>query len=639
MEFFNMDDKIKNVEIKIRDYASIDKTVLSDALNEISAIDGVLDCKFDDESESIKYLISSLSSDYDIFSALMAICENHGIDLVFDNDDEVVIEHNQIVETDEEPDDEVFEEEDADDDEEQKKIKEKRYEKAENIIVLALSAVLIVLGFIFEKSNADASMWIFMFGYALAGYETLYAFISDIAEKRYAIEKGLVLVSSFVVLYFGFRLLGCTIIFSYSLISCLYSVFANAEVRLKEVGYTDEQIEIVKNKTFTDKRKLFVYDMILLSVGLLLIFIPPIFSGSQYWSILTQKWLCIGSSVIFFGALGNNISSLVKNYVFARVYAASNGIEFDENKFEETLEKLSTVEKVCFDKTGVITVGNGKVVGVETDSEKKFSEYIVTAEADLKNPIATTLKEYYKDVNVVEKSDFEFIEGRGASFIVDGKKILVGSKKFLNKNGVAIDETIENSVVYVVENDVVLGKIVIEFAIRENSYGAIVELEEDLGVGSKLISADSKENVEVIKNAVGFDGAVSGATANYKAESVKENNAVYVGNASADKETIRRTGGIALGAEDKPCNGASVSVKTADPKVVPTIIKLAKRMSKINKQNKIVFIASRIFFFLLGVILTLAVGYRFAMFWAVVGVLLGDIAAFLNDCRNLTEVV
>ena len=111
MEFFNMDDKIKNVEIKIRDYASIDKTVLSDALNEISAIDGVLDCKFDDESESIKYLISSLSSDYDIFSALMAICENHGIDLVFDNDDEVVIEHNQIVETDEEPDVEVFEEE------------------------------------------------------------------------------------------------------------------------------------------------------------------------------------------------------------------------------------------------------------------------------------------------------------------------------------------------------------------------------------------------------------------------------------------------------------------------------------------------------------------------------------------------
>lgn len=633
-----MDDKIKNVEIKIKDYALIDKAALNDALNEISAIDGVLDCKFDDESESIKYLISSLSSDYDIFSSLMSICENHGIDLVFDNDEEVVGEHNQNVEA-EEPDGDAFEEEDADDDEEQKKIKEKRYEKAENIIVLALSAVLIVLGFIFEKSNADASMWIFMFGYALAGYETLYAFISDIAEKRYAIEKGLVLVSSFVVLYFGFRLLGCAIIFSYSLISCLYSVFANAEVRLKEVGYTDEQIEIVKNKTFTDKHKLFVYDMILLGVGLLLIFIPPIFSSNQYWSILTQKWLCIGLSVISFGVLGNNISSLAKNYVFARVYAAANDIMFDEDDFEKTLEKISFAEKVCFDKTGVITVENGKVIGVETVDEKKFSEYIVTAEEVLDDPIAKTLKEYYKDVNTVEKSDFEFIEGRGASFVADGKKILVGSKKFMNKNGVAIDETIENSVVYVAENGMVLGKIIVEFAIRENSYGAIVELEEDSGIGSKLISADSKENVERIKNAVGFDEAVSGATANYKAESVKENNAIYVGNASADKETIKRTNGIALGAQDKHCDGASVSVKTADPKVIPTIIKLAKRTSEINKQNKIVFIASRIFFFILGVVLTLTVGYRLAMFWAVVGTLLGDIAAFLNDCRNLTEVV
>lgn len=629
-----MDDKIKTVEIKIKDYASSDKAALNETLGEIGAIDGVLDCKSDDESESIKYLISSLSSDYDIFSAVMTICEKHGIELVFDGDEEI-IEDDSKKEIAEETDEVENEEED----EEEKKTKERRYEKAENIIVLAISAVLVAIGFVLEKSSANASMWVYMFGYALAGYETLYAFISDVAEKKYAIEKGLVLVSSFIVLYFGFRLLGCAIIFSYSLISCLYSVFANAEVRLKEVGYADEEIETVQSKTLVDKKKLFIYDMVLLGAGLLLVFIPPIFNYSQYWSTLTQKWLCIGTSVIFFGALGNNIASLVKNYVFARVYAASNGISFDENKFEETLKKLSAAEKVFFDKTGVITFGNGKVIGVETDDEKKFSEYIVTAETDLDNPIAGTLKEYYKDVNAVEKSDFMFVEGRGASFVADGKKILVGSKKFLNKNGVAIDESIENSVVYVAENGVVLGKIVIEFAIRENSYGAIVELKEDLNIGSNLISADSKENVEAIKNAVGFDGAVSGATSGYKAESVKENNAIYVGNAFADKETIKRTDGIAFGAEGGLCEGASVSVKDADPKVVPAVIKLAKRTTNITRQNKILFIASRIFFFLLGAVLTLAVGYRYGMFWAVVGALLGDIAAFSNDCRNLTEVV
>ena len=54
-----MDDKIKTIEYRIKDYALKDKAVLNEALSEISAIDGVLDCKFDDESESIKYLISS----------------------------------------------------------------------------------------------------------------------------------------------------------------------------------------------------------------------------------------------------------------------------------------------------------------------------------------------------------------------------------------------------------------------------------------------------------------------------------------------------------------------------------------------------------------------------------------------------
>ena len=114
----------------------------------------------------------------------------------------------------------------------------------------------------------------------------------------------------------------------------------------------------------------------------------------------------------------------------------------------------------------MITVESGKVIGVETVNETKFSEYLVTAEADLNDPIAKTVKEYYKDVNVVEKSNFEFVEGRGASFIVEGKTILVGSKKFLNKNNVVIDESIENPVVYVAENGVILGKIVVEFAIR-----------------------------------------------------------------------------------------------------------------------------------------------------------------------------
>lgn len=51
----------------------------------------------------------------------------------------------------------------------------------------------------------------------------------------------------------------------------------------------------------------------------------------------------------------------------------------------------------------MITVESGKVIGVETVNETKFSEYLVTAEADLNDPIAKTVKEYYKDVNVVEK--------------------------------------------------------------------------------------------------------------------------------------------------------------------------------------------------------------------------------------------
>lgn len=624
-----MANEVKTIRYKIKQYESVKKNILNDALEKIKNIGGILDAKFDDEDGSLVYIISDNIGDYEIFSSLMSVLDNADINLVFDEEikqNEHGAEGEVAAETDkdEEEDDKIT-----------KAKKEKKDEKIENIVILSLSAVLMALGFIFEKSSSKASMWIYMFGYALAGYETLYSLISDIAEKRYPGEKVMILVSSFVALYFGFRLFGCVLIFAYSLISCLYSVFGNVSIKLEELGFSEEEIKSYNEKTIVDDKKVFIYDMILLAVALVATFVPPFFNINLYWSSLTQKWLCIGICIISFGLIGNLSRSVAKNYAFSRINAAMKGAKiYDDKSFDE----LAEAKKFLFDKTGVITNENGKVVKVETSDEKLLAKYVVSVESDLLDPIARTLAEYFAGGEKVSTEQTEFIEGKGVVSQIGGKKIVIGSDKLLKKYGLNVGEA-HGTVVYVAEDNRMLGKIYLDFDIRDDAYGAVAELREDLSIQSELISSDSMENVKAINEEVGFAGAVSGASVEYKAEKSNESGIFYVGNAYAHGKTLKKAEHSIVFGADKTESEGQIFVENSDIKLVPKMVKIAKRNSKILKQNKILWLVFKLLFLALGVVLSLTVGYRYSMLIAACGASIGELIVFINTCRNLTEAV
>ena len=624
-----MANEVKTIRYKIKQYDSLDKSVLNDALEKIKNIGGILDAKFDDEDGALVYIIPESVGDYEIFSSLMEVLDEANIDLIFD--EEIKREEHEV---EEEVSAEANKEEE-DDNKIVKAKKEKKEEKIENIVILSLSAVLMVLGFVFEKSNAKASMWIYMFGCALAGYETLYSLISDIADKRYPGEKIMILVSSFVALYFGFRLFGCVLIFAYSLMSCLYSVFGNVSIKLEELGFSEEEIKSYNVKSAVDDRKTFIYDMILLVVALVVIFIPPFFNIKQYWSTLTQKWLCIGVGVVSFGLIGYLSRSVAKNYVFSRINAAAKGAKIYDDK---SFDNLANAKKVLFDKTGVITKEIGKVVKVETSDEKLLAKYVISAESDLLDPIAKTLAQRFNNGEKVAAEKIEFIEGKGVVSEIDGKKVVIGSDKLLKKYGIKADEA-HGTVVYVAENNKIIGKIYLEFEIKEDAYGAVAELREDLSVQSELISSDSLENVKAVNEEVGFASAISGASVDYKAEKANEEGCIYVGNAYAHRDTLKKAErGVAFGVGKADGEG-QIFVENSDIKLVPGMVKIARRNSKILKQNKIIWLVFKLFFLALGAVLALTVGYRYSMLIAACGAFIGELIVFINTCRNLTEAV
>ena len=628
----NMDDKIKTVEYKICDFDNIGKDKLRDIVEKIKEIGGVLDAKIDEGNKSIVYIVDVNSSDYEIFSSVMQLLEEESIDLAFE--DEKIVSK--------EVDEEEFEyiDEDLSEAKEESEKKEKKYEKIENIVVLSLSAVLIVLGFIFDKLGFSAARWVYMFGYAFAGYETLYSMITDITEKRYAGEKVIVLAASFLLLFMGNGLLGSVILFGFSLISCLYSAFGNVSDRLIGLGVAKDDVNNeTKEIDYVAKKKAFVYDIVIVAIGLLIIFLLPITSIKQYWNTLTQKWLNIGIGFIVIAFAGFKAKSLITNAVFARVNAYGAGADMSDNS---VVDSLSQKNKVCFGKTGVITETDGRIVEISGDKEF-IAKIAVSAENNLTDPVAKTILNRFGGVEPLEVDNKKYVEGRGVSFDSDGKNYIVGSKKYLNKNNIDFVDESEHSAVYIAENGKVIGAIYIDFPIKSDAEGVVTELREDLGVNSYIVSADTVKVVENAKNAIGAESAVAGASAAYKAEYSQKEEMLYVGDENGDKSVLDKLGmSITFGDADtckKNKNRKCACIKNGDIKVVPYLLKLAKRMKKIENQNKIICFAFKAAALTLGVMLSLLMSYYYAFVWAILVNTLGDLIVFLNSCRNLTEAV
>ena len=103
------------------------------------------------------------------------------------------------------------------------------------------------------------------------------------------------------------------------------------------------------------------------------------------------------------------------------------------------LEAAASLDTMVFDKTGTLTKGEFKVsklVPAEGVSEDELIELAAYGEAFATHPIGKSILEAAKDKEI-DKSRLEDVvnlTGKGTSAMLDGKSLLVGSRKLLDEN-------------------------------------------------------------------------------------------------------------------------------------------------------------------------------------------------------------
>ncbi|WP_027128780.1 heavy metal translocating P-type ATPase [Fusobacterium perfoetens] len=350
------------------------------------------------------------------------------------------------------------------------------------------------------------------------------------------------------------------------------------------------------------------YTPIVVVSALIVAFIVPLILGNF------KLWL--GRSLIFLviSCPCALVLSVPLTFFSSIGYASKKGILIKGGNF---LERLKNIDTVVFDKTGTLTENNFKIekIHVLESDENHILELAKAGEIFSNHPLGKVILNY-GDIKILEShiKDYKEIAGKGISCTYKTSSLLIGNKKLMIENNISLENlSINNnvsSIVYVVENGILLGYITFENIIKENSKLTISELSE-MKMKSFMLTGDNKDTANKIGLSLGLTekNIFSELLPKDKVttfEKIKENSkgAIFVGDGINDAPVLSISDvGIAMGGlgSDIAIESADIVLLQDDPYKVVEVLKLAKLNKKVVSQNIIFSLGIKILVMILGI--------------------------------------
>lgn len=276
--------------------------------------------------------------------------------------------------------------------------------------------------------------------------------------------------------------------------------------------------------------------------------------------------------------------------------ASRNGILFKGSNFLDVMTKIDTV---VMDKTGTLTEGVFEVQQVVTkDIEEPYLVKLTAAiESHSTHPIAQAVVKYAGTDATKEMTvgQVEEISGHGLKGTVDGKEVLAGNAKLLQKFNIDYPAEIESivyTIVVVAVDKQYKGYITIADKIKEDAAHAIQSLHK-LNIKTVMLSGDKQSVVDLVAKQLGIDNAYGDLLPEGKVEKVqalknKGRHIAFVGDGVNDAPVVALAdAGIAMGGlgSDATIETADIVIQNDQPSKIFTAIKVGKVTRNIVWQN------------------------------------------------------
>jgi len=316
--------------------------------------------------------------------------------------------------------------------------------------------------------------------------------------------------------------------------------------------------------------------------------------------------------------------------------ASRHGILFKGGNFLDVMTKINVV---VMDKTGTLTKGVFKVQEVVAGdiAKAELLRLAATLERNSTHPVAMAIVDYAKDTGKAKAENVEEIAGHGLKGSIDGKVILAGNAKLLQKFSIdypkEIDKISDTIVVIAVDN-AYAGYITIADEIKEDAARTINDLHR-LNIKTVMLSGDKQSVVDNVAKKLGIDSAYGDLLPEGKVEKVEELkrsgfHLAFVGDGVNDAPVVALAdAGIAMGGlgSDATIETADVVIQNDQPSKIVSAIRIGKITRNVVWQNIILAMAVKV------IVLGLGAGGIATLWEAVIADVGVALLAILNAVR------
>lgn len=280
--------------------------------------------------------------------------------------------------------------------------------------------------------------------------------------------------------------------------------------------------------------------------------------------------------------------------------AAELGILF---KGGEHLEQTHKIDAIILDKTGTVTKGKPELTDVMANvNETEFLRLVGAAEKNSEHPLAEAIVAGIQERNILLPGTeaFEAIPGYGVKAVVEGKEVLIGTRRLMEKFDVdaksayqsmdGLEENGKTAMLAAIDGQYA-GMVAVADTIKETSKDAVSRL-KDMGIQVIMITGDNARTAKAIAAQVGIDHVLAEVLPEGKAEEVKKLQAqgkkvAMVGDGINDAPALATADvGMAIGTgTDVAMEAADVTLMRGDLASIPDAIYMSRKTMSNIKQN------------------------------------------------------
>ncbi|WP_035299160.1 heavy metal translocating P-type ATPase [Brevibacillus thermoruber] len=281
--------------------------------------------------------------------------------------------------------------------------------------------------------------------------------------------------------------------------------------------------------------------------------------------------------------------------------AAELGILFKGGEHLETAHKLDTI---VLDKTGTVTKGEPELTDVLAYGmeEAELLALVGAAEKHSEHPLAQAIVKGIADrgVTLTGADSFEAIPGFGIRAAVDGREVLVGTRRLLDRHQIPFDQAAEamsrleqegKTAMLVAVDGRLAGLVAVADTIRPTSREAVQRLKA-MGLEVVMMTGDNRQTTEAIARQAGIDRVIAEVLPEGKADEVKKlqqqgRKVAMVGDGINDAPALATADiGMAIGTgTDVAMEAADITLMRGDLTGVADAIVMSRKTIRNIKQN------------------------------------------------------